>query len=205
MTVAERPADSIAYHSLFPAWEGSRPLAWFFAEHWLEARNDAGFPTNSRGPDEDVNIYVIHLLCRWACGDPRPGIQPGITPLLRPDLAPTGRRRRRHHYRRQADHRVLALGLLDRGDLVRRRRVGWRLTEAETRARDLAVARHGYEIASSLVGGPGSPDAAVAAVWRKLARHLPDYIHALQTMARRRLGLGARLDDNALQRLLAAG
>jgi hypothetical protein len=176
-------------------------VAWFFAEHLLEARAGSRFPTNTAGRDEDVNAYLIGLLGAWAVQDPRAGVLPGIDPLLAPP-AGGGRLARARHYRHQADHRLLALGLHDRGDLVRRRRVGWRLTEQETRRRDLAVVRHGYAAAAELARGRDGCWPALVAVWEKLARQADDYVHVLQVLARRRLGLGARLDDGALARLL---
>ena len=196
MTVAIAPRTAIPYRALFPAWDGRRPVAWFFAEQLLEARAESDFPTNSAGGDEDVNMYLVGLLSAWATGDPRTGVEPGAAPLWQPptDLAAGGRA---EYYRRQADHRLLALGLFDRGDLVRRRRRGWRLTEAETRARDLTVAARSYGMAANLGRHAGLND-----VWSKLARHTPQYVHVLQTLSRRRLGLGARLDDTALARLL---
>lgn len=203
MTVATAPRPALRYRTLFPAWDGSRPLGWFFAEQLLEARAGSSFPTGSRGNDEDVNVYLIGLLTAWAAGDDRRGVLPGADPLwLPPDRAP-GRRLAAEHYRRQADHRLLALGLCDRGDLVRRRRAAWRLGADGTEQRDVAVAVRAYELAANLLDGRSARDAARVAVWRKLAAALPDYLHVLQTLARRRLGLGARLGDAALARLLA--
>lgn len=201
--VAARESTETSYLALFPDWEGRRPLRWFFAESLLEARAESTFPTNSGGPDEDVNVYLIDLLVRWAGGDPRPGIAPGADPLLLPPPSDIGRRERAEIWRRQADHRLLALGLFDRGDLVRRRRVGWRMTEDETRDRDLTVLRHGYATAAALVGA--RPECqGLAAVWGKLATRGDLYVTVLQTLARTRLGLGARLDEAALTRLLAS-
>ena len=197
------PRSEPRYRGLFPSWEGARPLGWYFAEQLLEARAESDFPTNAAGHDEDVNVYVIALLRRWVDRDPDEGTLPGIDPLVQPLPRTWTRRRRAEHWRHQADHRLLALGMFDRGDLVRRRKVGYRFTAAETHARDMAVMVRGYTMAATLVAD--HPDMrAVAAVWRKLADHGPDYIHVLQTLARRRLGLGARLGDDELERLLAS-
>jgi hypothetical protein len=196
------PAPSATpFRGLFPDWRGQRPVAWFFAEEWLEARAASDFPTNSRGPDEDVNVYIIDLLCRWAVSDPHPGALPGRDPLLLPpDTADRGAAA--VHYRRQADHRLLALGLCDRGDLARRRRVGWRMTAEETHRRDLAVASRCYALAANLTPPDRRDRQALAGVWSRLADHTGDYVQAMQIMARRRLGLGARLDDTALSWLM---
>ncbi len=203
MPVATSPRSTVTFHSLFPALEPARPLCWFFAEELLEARVGSDFPTNSRGQDEDVNIYLVGLLTSWTAGDPCRGVQPGRDPLLLPEAPGSSGMARVEHLRRQADHRLLALGLFDRGDLVRRRRRGWRMTEAETHARDMTVAARCFELAARLLAGTGQGGAGLAAVWTKLAAELPGYVHVLQTLARRRLGLGARLGTDELQRLLS--
>lgn len=203
MSTATAPRPAVRYRALFPAWEGRRPLSWFFAEELLEARAASDFPTNRRLADEDVNIYLIQLLTGWATSDPRPGILPGRDPILTAPPEGRGPRDLADRYRRQADHRLLSLGLFDRGDLVRRRLAGWRMTVEETRRKDLAVAEHCYGLAADLLATRGRTTAGTVAVWRKLAAHLPDYVGVLQTLARRRLGLGARLGDAELARLLA--
>ncbi|MEZ4386688.1 MAG: hypothetical protein R3D98_03775 [Candidatus Krumholzibacteriia bacterium] len=191
------------YLSLFPDWEGRRPLGWFFAEPLLEARAEAGFATNCRGTDEDVNMYILGLLVDWVTSDPAVGVAPAVDPLFMPPSRRLGHRARAAIHRRQADHRLLALGLFDRGDLVRRRRTGWRMTGAETRARDLTVMQRGYAAAADLTAG--CPDLrGPREVWRKLATHGEDYVHVLQTLARRRLGLGARLGEADLAHLLGS-
>jgi hypothetical protein len=203
MTVATRTSAPLAFRSLFPNLEPARPLAWFFAEEFLEARSLSDHPTNSRMPDEDVNMYLIGLLTRWAAGDPRPGVEPGRDPVLAPSSPGGGTLAMVEHLRRQADHRLLALGLFDRGDLVRRRLVGWRMTADETRRRDQTVAGHCYRLAARLLAGRHDGRQGLATVWWKLAADLPGYVLVLQTLARRRLGLGARLSEAELEHLLA--
>lgn len=196
------PASS-RYLTLFPSWEGRRPLRWFFAEEFLEARADSEFPTGCVGPDEDVNTYIIGLLSAWVATAGVTATAPAADPLFLPPSHDLGRRQRAEVRRQQADHRLLALGLFDRGDLVRRRAVGWRMTAAETRARDLTAMVRCYGSAADLLSG--RPEAAgLVAVWQKLAAHGPDYVNALQTLARRRLGLRARLSEAELAHLVPA-
>ena len=204
MVTAAPPRPAVRYRALYPTWQGKRPLSWFFAEQLLEARSGSNFPTNDRGKDEDVNIYLIHLLTAWVTSDPCAGVLPGRDPLLLPGDPTTGRNQAVEHYRRQADHRLLALGLFDRGDLSRRNKTGWRMTVDETRRRDITVAERCYSLAANMLRNSDVRPSGREAVWRKLAAHLPDYVHVLQTLARRRLGLGARLGDAELERLLAA-
>jgi hypothetical protein len=210
-TVADRPttamphAAAVPYRSLYPAWEGPRPLAWFFAEQLLEARAESEFPTNAAGADEDVNVYLVDLLCRWAGGATDPALVAGRTPLVLPPEAAGTSGGRAGWYRRQADHRLLALGLFDRGDLIRRRACGWAMTPDQTDRSDREVARTCYALAADLIEGRAGDRPGVVQVWRKLARDLDRYVHVLQTLARRRLGLGATIGDDALARLLAGG
>lgn len=205
MAVSAPPRPAIRYRALYPAWEGKRPLGWFFAEQLLEARAESDFPTNARGDDEDVNIYLMHLLTTWATRDPRDGVMPGRDPVLLPPDPAANRRCVAEHYRRQADHRLMALGLFDRGDLVRRKTAGWRMTPDETRRRDMAAAECCYSMAADVLDGRKTGPSGLIIVWRKLAARLPDYVHILQALARRRLGLGARLSDAELGWLLKIG
>ena len=202
VTIARR-CPPARYRSLFPALEPARPLGWFFAEQLLEARSTSRWPTNGPGPDEDVNAYLIGLLTSWTAGDPCDGVLSGRDPLLLPPRGASSVATI-EHLRRQADHRLLALGLFDRGDLVRRHQVGWRMTADETRARDLTTAAHCYALAARFAVGRRDGRQHLAVVWRKLADGMEGYVHVLQTLARCRLGLGARLSDTALQRLLTA-
>lgn len=204
MTVALRPRTEIQYRSLFPAWDGIRPVGWFFIEQLLEARAESDFPTNSRGPDEDVNIYLAHLLGSWATGVQGETVLTGADPVLLPPDRSMPPRRQAEHYRHQADHRLLTLGLFDRGDLARRRRVGWQMTTTETHDRDLAVAVASYNLAANLLESRSGANPGLTTVWRKLAVNMPGYVHVLQTLARRRLGLGAQLTSNDLLDLLSA-
>ncbi len=202
MSVATSSPRPVRYRSLFPAWEGPRPVSWYFIEQLLEARAASDFPTNAAGPDEDVNVYLADRLSDWATHDGRGGIRPGRDPLLLPPDPATETSEVAWRAARQADHRLLGLGLFDRGDLVRRRVRGWRMTMAETRRRDREVALRGYQFAADRLAGRAGDRPGTVAVWRKLARNLDDYVHVLQTLARRRLGLGARLDDAELAWLL---
>lgn len=200
--LATRSTTEPNYRSLFPSWEGQRPVSWFFGEQLLEARAESDLPTNGLGPDEDVNAYLLGLLRRWVAGDPRDGVDPGVDPLVRVPAADLGGRQRADYWRRQADHRLMALGLFDRGDLARRRRVGFRFTAAEMRDRDLTVLIRCYaQAADALADRPECQ--GLVTVWRKLAQHGPRYVHVLQTLARRRLGFGARLGEAELARLVA--
>jgi hypothetical protein len=205
-TILCQPAADVRFRGLFPDWAGPRRQEAFFLEQLLEARQESEFPTNAAGPDEDVNVYVAGLLAEWALTDPRDaGVVAGSAPLLLPPDRGSGSRRRAEHHRRQGDHRLLSLGLFDRGDLVRRRAVPFGHDRVSARALDLGLGADAYARAANLRTGRGSAASGLVLVWTRLARYFPGYVHVLEVLARRRLGFGARLGEDDLRRLLATG
>jgi hypothetical protein len=177
--------------------------ALFLVENLLEARRGSRLPTNLAGPDEDVNIYLALRLAEFAGGGVDPRVVAGLGPLVPGPPPGSGRRGRADWYRVNADHRLLHLGLYDRGETARRRDVPWGLTPDEARRRDLSVAATCYAAAADLLArGPGGLDTGPVAVLRKLAAGCEDYVHVLGVLAVRRLGLGARLGQRELAGLL---
>lgn len=199
--VLRAPAEP-RFRGLFPDWTGLRPLRWYFAEQLLEARHGSRFPTNAEGPDEDVNIYLIGLLTGFIAGHRDPRVLAGSDPLLLPPAAALPKAARAAHYRVNGDHRLLFLGLLDRGDGRRRRRQPWGIAPDAVGARDLAAGRACYALAADLLEGRRDGSAALAAVLRKLAANFEEYVHVLAVLATRRWGLGARLGEGELAGLL---
>jgi hypothetical protein len=200
------PAASVRYRGLFPDWAGPRRQEAFFLEQLLEARRESRLPTNAAGPDEDVNVYLAGLLAEMAVSDLRDdGVVAGSDPLLLPPQRGLNNRERAEHHRRQGDHRLLSLGLFDRGDLMRRRAVPFGHDAASVRAMDLGLGASAYARAADLLAGRGASATGLVTVWSKLARNFPAYVHVLEVLARRRLGFGARLGEGDLLRLLATG
>ena len=195
--------DSPRYRELFPRWTGPRPWSYFLVEQLLEARRESMFPTNGAGFDEDVNVYLIHLLTEFLQGHHHPSVQWGAGPVLMPPGKELGRRSRADYYRTNGDHRLLYLGLMNRGDGLRRRPVHFGMTEAETRQRDFSVGRSCYGMAADLLEGRPGALAGLAPVLRKLEENFEDYTHVLGVLATRRLGLGATLSEGDLAELMA--
>ncbi len=52
------------FQPLFTGTAPSEPVGFFMLENLLTARAGSRFPTNGAGPDEDVNVYLAHLLGR---------------------------------------------------------------------------------------------------------------------------------------------
>jgi hypothetical protein len=191
------------YRGLFPDWSGPRPWRFFLMEQLLEARRESMFPTNGAGPDEDVNVYLSHLLTEFLEGHHDQRVQWGAGPVLLPPAKDLGRRSRADWYRVNADHRLLYLGLMDRGDGLRRHPIHFGMNSEETRNRDLVTGRSCYGMAANLLAGRSCANAALAPVLRKLEENFEDYVHVLGVLATRRLGLGAVLSNDDLAGLLA--
>ena len=191
-------ATTPRFRGLFPDWTGFQPLSFFFAENLLEARRDSMFPTNGAGPDEDVNVYLIHLFTGFLAGHHDPRVDLGAGGLHHPCGKELGRRNRAHWYRVNGDHRLLYLGLFDRGNGRRRRKVPFGFDEAGSRTRDLQAGRACYGQAADLLESRPGTSAGQVAVWRKLAENFEDYVHVLGVLAVRRLGMGANLSDDDL-------
>jgi len=180
---------------------GAAQPGFFLMEAWLTARSGSWFPTNGAGPDEDVNVYIAHLLTAFARGDAPRDDRPGGLLGRMPDTR-LPRRLRADAYRRHGDRLLMHCGLFPRGDGRRRRAVPWGFTDAEARARDVADVGTSYAAAAALLRNDA--DAALRRVLEKLARHAEDYVGALQVLATRHLGLGARLKDEDLAALTRA-
>lgn len=199
-TTRRSPARRPASRAPLPA---APALAHFLAENLLEARRGSQLPTNLAGPDEDVNAYLALRLAELGRGGGDPRVVPGLAPLVPGPPPGAGRRERADWYRANADHRLLCLGLFDRGDAARRRDVPWGLSRGQAHERDLAVATACYGAAADLLArGPRGQDTGAVVVLRKLAARCDDYVQVVARLAVRRLGLGARLDEGELARLL---
>lgn len=198
----KRPDARTHFLSLFPHWSGPRPVDWYFMENLLEARSGSVFPTNAEGCDEEINVYLADLLTRFLSGHTDPRVLAGSSARLQPPSRTMGRRERAQWYRANGDHRLLALGLADRGDHLRRRRVPLGRTGAVTRCEDLETGRLCYDAAANLLEGRGGALAHLAPVMRRLADHFEEYVGILARLATRRLGLGAVLGEEDLGGLL---
>jgi hypothetical protein len=194
---------TVTYRLVFPDVGDPRPLSYFMLENLLAARADSRFPTNSRGPDEAVNVYLAALLTRLVADPPPAEVVAGATALLTPlDKCALTRRARADHYRHNADHRLIALGLFGRGDLLRRRDVPLGLTVDEARARDEQIGAEAYRLAAHLLDGRSTTAAVLAPILYRLAENFTDYVHVLTILAWRRFDLGAHLSEDDLDDLL---
>jgi hypothetical protein len=190
--------ESPCFRGLFPDWSGPLPWSFFMTEQLLEARRESMFPTNGAGPDEDVNVYLAGLLADFLTGHHDPRVTLGADSVFFPREKADGARTRADHYRVNADHRLLYLGLMDRGDGLRRRRIHFGMTAEETRTRDMGIGRSCYQMATDLMEGKPGFNSGLAQVLRKLETNYEDYIHVLGVLATRRFGLGAVLSDRDL-------
>jgi hypothetical protein len=173
-------------------------------ENLLEARAESSFPTGSRCADEDVNVYLAHLLTQHLL-EPSPAyVRGGSEPLLHPPAKTSPNPTERvEHYRRNGDHRLLSLGLYGRGDLCRRRQPPWGWSTEEIQQRDMIDGRSCYSTAVNLLRGKRTSRIALVPILTKLAHFFDGYVYILQVLARRRFGLSAKLTDRQLDGLEA--
>ncbi len=202
MTRTLCPTATPRYRELFAGPKPAQPLGFYLLENLLTARAGSMFPTNGMGPDEDVNVYLAHLLSRFLRGDHDPRVQFGSGALFSPPDQTVPRSERAAYYQVNADHRLLYLGLCDRGDGIRRRNKLFGMSNVETRARDLAAGRACYEAAANLTRNRGCGNPGLVAVWDQIAAHFDQYVHVLSALATRQLGLGAQISVDDLTRLL---
>jgi len=194
--------SSPQYLSLFPDWNGPRPLPFFMLENLLEARRQSTFPTNLAGPDEDVNIYLADLLTKFLNGQHSSDVEFGAHPLLCPAQQNLSRRQQAAYYRNNADHRLLMLGLFDRGDHLRKRSLLFGMNRQEAHLRDCGVGKECYQLAVNLLENRRLVSSGRIDVWRKLAENFDLYVQVLSTMAVSRLGLGATLSSECLNLMM---
>lgn len=196
------PTATPRYRRLFAVPEMDQPAGFFLLENLLIARAASMFPTNGAGPDEDVNVYLAHLLGKFLNGKHNSQVRFGSEVLFNPPAASLSRRAQAAYYQSNADHRLLYLGLFGWGDGLRRRNRLATMTGAETHTRDLLIGKTCYSAAAQLLRGRRQDNPALVAVWTKLAANFEDYVHVLGALATRQLGLGAQLGHNDLARLL---
>ena len=129
-------------------------------------------------------------------------IQFSAQPLFTPPVKKIGRRLQAEFYRTNADHRLLMLGLFNRGENQRNRAVLFGMDRQETHMRDIGVGQDCYQMAVNLLDNRNLVPDALLDVWQKLANNFDLYVQVLSTMAVNRLGLGAQLSETDLSLLM---
>ncbi len=202
MPITMCQTDSPRFTGLYPDWEKPRPIRFYLMENLLEARLGSVFPTGGAGFDEDVNVYISHLLADFMKGHFDPDVKMGAWPLLTPPCKSLPLASRVNYYRCNADHRLLFLGLMNRGDGLRRRRNPLHISETKTREKDLMVGKTCYGMAANLLQHRSCGQGGLARVMRKLESNFTEYVQVVATLATGYLNLGAKLTENDLQQLL---
>ncbi len=174
----------------------------FLMRSLLGAREEAGIPSNEWGFDEDVNVYLVGLLGRFfSSGYHEEAARYHFaTDLdLAEELARTRDDRHRYRvYRTNADHLLLAIGLL-RNVAPRRPHL-----PALERAPEDFVGRGEtyYELASSSLRRLQRRSSGTEVALTKLASHFADYASILGRLRTSYFHLTARLSEGQLFHLL---
>lgn len=174
----------------------------FLMRSLLGAREEAGIPSNEWGFDEDVNVYLVGLLGRFFSSEyhAEAARYHFATDLdLAEELARTHDDRHRYRvYRANADHLLLAIGLL-RNVTPRRPHL-----PAFERAPEEFVGRGEtyYELASSSLRRLQRRSSGTEVALTKLASHFTDYASILGRLRTSYFHLTTRLSEGQLFHLL---
>lgn len=156
----------------------------FVIEALLRSRLSAGLQTGCHRPDEDVNMYLAALLCRYAEGE-APGTGDDLIIPYAADLAERVRSARECRtkyliYRRNADHLLVSLGIFGNAWL----RGGtsgafpWAASRAESIGRGKSYYARAASYASRLADGRRGLDELLA----KLDIGFEEYLRILETL-----------------------
>ncbi|MBM4116662.1 hypothetical protein FJ251_02825 [bacterium] len=156
----------------------------FMIEALLRSRLSAGLETGCHRPDEDVNMYLAALLCRYAEGEPRGWGEAPIIPYagaLAERVASARECRTKYLlYRRNADHLLVSLGIFG-NPWLRPAPTGscpWRSEREDCIGRGKSYYAQAAAYASRLGEGRRGLDALLA----KLDIGFEDYLRILETL-----------------------
>jgi len=156
----------------------------FMIEALLRSRLSAGLETGCHRPDEDVNMYLADLLCRYAEGDEPSWQDPQLVPYAG-ELAERVRdaaecRTKYLIYRKNADHLLVSLGIFG-NPWLRGPASGscpWRTSRDESIGRGKSYYSRAAAYASRLGEGRRGLDALMA----KLDIGFEEYLRILETL-----------------------
>lgn len=173
----------------------------FILQSLLSSRVETGLCDENLPDEEDVNVYLTHLVCGWI--DPRKQVhQTGYLRSFDHETfeqvqQSTSSRLKYTVYRANADHLLILLGIFDNAQAKRPSSHELQLPRESYMGR----ARTYYDFASTysrLIYGKNS---AVPHVLGKLASNFHDYVRLLTHMRSEYLNLISHLSDGSLYHL----
>lgn len=196
--VVQNPDDF--YYNLDPDSEReAEPTEFFFVNCLLNSRLDSGNPSNERQEDEDVNVYLTHLLSSFVQPDTRQGSVPFLIPPdheIARDARDTGDPRLKYNlYKSNADNILLALGIFRNENLKRPSGSDIYLASREcTLGRGKAYYRYAQTYSEAL----HKRATGISLVLEKLSRDLETYVEILNFVRDRYFHYLERLGEGSL-------
>ena len=177
-------------------------LTEFLLRCVLGARGEAGFPSNDRGFDEDVNVYLVGLLGRFLSSEYHEEVSRFTFPTdydLSREVARSADDRFRYRaYRTNADRLLLQIGLFQRVDRARPHMPHLERSPHEFIGRGETY----YGLASSSLRRLRRRRTGTEEAMEKLALNFADYAKVLARLRTSYFHLTTRLSDGRLFHLL---
>jgi len=181
-----------------PSKEAAYP---YIMESFLRSRTESGHPSNIDYYEEDVNVYIVNLLCllldpvyHLRIRDYVAGYDSDVFDKVR---GTKDNRLRYRVYKANADHLLISLGLFGRGDEGMRA-----LSRAEDPERAAGRGKIYYSFARSYCEVLERRSRGVADVLGKLSHGFDKYVEILEYMRGEYLDLIDRLSEGEMFHLL---
>lgn len=185
-------------------WQTERASApEFLLRCLLGAREEASLPSNDRGFDEDVNVYLVGLLQNLLSAAFHERSRE-LTFTRDLDLASEVRRAADDRfayrvYRTNADHLLLSIGLFHHVEAAARPQLSWAHREPEE---FIGRGETYYCTASNLLRRLRRQPSGVESALKKLGRDFEYYVQILQRVRTSYFHLSCRLSEGVLFHLL---
>jgi hypothetical protein len=179
--------------------EGREKTAYFVLDSLLKSRIECGFESNSGRYDEDVNVYLVHLLSSLV-GAPSLGkhaVERDID-VFEQVRGSSDARFKSHVYRTNADYLLLLTGIFTGTPYVERR--GQRRFDDATRGR-IGRGKAYYHYASALHARLPASSAVFARVLQYLSEDFERYVDVLFHMRGEYFNLYEHLREDRLMSL----
>lgn len=191
--------DDSSYLDLDGPGERRERTAYFVLDSLLKSRIDCGFESNSEQYDEDVNVYLVHLLSSlvrgfWL-GQPTAERDIDVFEQVRDSTDP---RLKYGVYRANADYLLLSTSLFTRTPYVERE--GQRTFHGSVRDR-IGRGKAYYHFASMFHERVRASSPVVARVLQHLSRDFERYVDVLFHMRGEYFHLYERLKEDQLMSL----
>lgn len=185
-----------SYYNLGDPDEGRENTEYFVLDSLLKSRIECGFESSVHPYDENVNVYLVHLLSSLVAA-------PGLGELTAPRDTDVFARVRRSQdprfkcevYRANADHLLVSTGIF--GDTPWVERDGRRVFDGSAQER-IGRGKAYYDFAAAFHGRTGAPSPVLASVLSRLSQDFERYVEVLFHMRGEYFNLYERLREDEI-------